>query len=908
MCRLVSWMALAISISKLSFAALPSNLQGGTDFSLVPNRFIIEIDTAANIPSKRSFERRHDAIYSALRERGIKLKVDREFDSADLFTGAAVTLKSSDDVAVVLNTPGIKAIRPVVLIPRPIPASVKAVTDKSDPAVPKTPQSTHIMTGVDKLHAEGLTGKGVKIGIIDTGIDYTHPALGGAFGPGNKVAGGYDIVGDAYDGFNTPVPDSDPLDQCNGHGTFVAGIIGANPGNAFDIVGVAPGATLSSYRIFGCAGGASDDVIVEALLRGYKDGQDILSLSLGSPFGWTTSTIAVLASRIARTGKVVTLSVGNAGEAGSWYSGAPADAIDGISVASVENSVLLVQKLIVGGVANDPGVLYYSTLPLNIPGTLPIYPLSNDTTIANDACSALPASTPNLSGFVVIVRRGTCSFVTKLQNIQAKGANYALIYDNGSGFSPIDVGTWAGKASLIRESDGVFLVEQWKAGAPVTVTFPQVGGSTGLPAPDGGLLSPFSSWGPTNDFYFKPSLAAPGGNILSIVPKGGFSVQSGTSFSTPFVAGAAALLLEAKGKRPDVGRSARTLFQSSAKYVPSSYTDGGPLQSAIGQGAGLINVYDAVHATTILSKTELVLNDTANFKPVQTFQVTNAGKKAKQYSLFNIPAGTALTFLPNTPFIAPGPVPLSPTGATASISPQSFSLRPGQSREVTVQFTPPKGLDATTFPVFSGFIQVSTPSEVSVHASYIGSVGSLKSVKILDTSTRVLPYKMPSILDSKGLVQEVATNYTFSPNDYPTLLARQLFATPLIRMDLVDPNIKIDTNVKRALHGPHHGGHHPWFSFPFHAGKGGGSFSKVKIVGALLEAEYLSRNDEILGPTGQPYRTVDFTKAIFANGTTIPNGQYRILLRALKVTGDKRKQKDYETWLSPIIGVQVPAN
>lgn len=82
--------------------------------------------------------------------------------------------------------------------------------------------SPHVMTQVDKLRALGYTGKGVKLAIIDSGVDYTHPALGGCFGEGCLVSYGYDLVGDDYNGSNTPVPDDDPLD-CAGHGTHVSG-------------------------------------------------------------------------------------------------------------------------------------------------------------------------------------------------------------------------------------------------------------------------------------------------------------------------------------------------------------------------------------------------------------------------------------------------------------------------------------------------------------------------------------------------------------------------------------------------------------------------------------------------------------------------------------------------------------
>ena len=124
------------------------------------------------------------------------------------------------------------------------------------------------------------------------------------------------------------------------------------------------------------------------------------------------------------------------------------------------------------------------------------------------------------------------------------------------------------------------------------------------------------SYGPSNDFYFKPAVAAPGGNILSTlpVPLGSFGIMSGTSMATPFVAGSAALLLQVKGKEAAVALSARTLFETTAKILPSSQAPGDPLQTVAQQGAGLIQVHDALRFTTIVTPGELILNDTAHFQ------------------------------------------------------------------------------------------------------------------------------------------------------------------------------------------------------------------------------------------------------------------------------------------------------
>lgn len=189
-------------------------------------------------------------------------------------------------------------------------------------------------------------------------------------------------------------------------------------------------------------------------------------------------------------------------------------------------------------------------------------------------------------------------------------------------------------AVLIQAADGVFvsinlvniiwysnawpcqLVNQFAAGHSVSLSFPQSGGGFQFPDPAGGLISSFTSYGPTNDMFFKPAISAPGGNILSTfpVPLGSFAVLSGTSMATPFIAGVSALLFGVKGTSSAVGLSARTLLETTAQLVPSSHTDGDPFQTVAQQGAGLVDAFKAVTTDIIISPGELILNDTAHFQ------------------------------------------------------------------------------------------------------------------------------------------------------------------------------------------------------------------------------------------------------------------------------------------------------
>ena len=185
----------------------------------------------------------------------------------------------------------------------------------------------HQMTGVDKLQEQGRTGEGILVGIVDTGVDFTHPALGGCFGPGCKIVGGADLVGDAFNGTNTPIPGPVPFDSCNGHGTHVSGILAADTRNStspIPFVGVAPGVTINMYRVFGCNGTTTSDVLIDATSRAFADGAQIISLSLGIPSGWSENPFSVVVNRIASRGVFVSVAAANDGANGVFDGSSPA--------------------------------------------------------------------------------------------------------------------------------------------------------------------------------------------------------------------------------------------------------------------------------------------------------------------------------------------------------------------------------------------------------------------------------------------------------------------------------------------------------------------------------------------------------------------------------------------------------
>ncbi|CAE6450001.1 unnamed protein product [Rhizoctonia solani] len=918
-----------VAIAQLAAAVVDwSSVPHETSANIVPGAYIVELLPGSHL--KRGFTSPHAELYHDLARRGTLWKVTREY-SCDIMTGVALTLGSPEDLLKLAESGNVQSIFPVYSHSLPDP-----IDPYQPPIQPQDTQPSHVMTGVDKLHAEGILGKGIKIGIIDSGIDYTHPALGGKFGPGNKVIGGYDFVGDAYRGSSgpAPVPDNDPLDQCNGHGTHVAGIIGANPSNPFNLSGVAYEASINAYRIFGCSGTVSDDVIIDALVRAEQDGNDVITLSLSSVEAWTEGYTGVIANRIVDKGRVVIGSAGNQGVIGAWYAGSPGTGKGVISVGSIERYVrpdqwstdgltlsstfVTIQNATTSAGRNIP---YFLGTPLTNATNLPLYATSSNVSIANDACAALPSTTPNLANSVVIIRRGGCALADKITNARKFGAQYFLIYDAADQpLEQLDFGN--ATAALITQQDGIYLVQQ-AIPANQTISFPNA--PWNYPVAGGGFVNAFSTYGPTNDMYLKPQISAPGGKILSTYPVklGSYRIDSGTSQAAPFVAGSVALMLQARGKA--AAKTAASMFQNAAVPVKFNKTSS-LLETAAHQGAGLIQVYDAIKNTGYMTPSELLLNDTVYFKKSQKLTIKNTGKRAVTYGLTHVPAGTANT-IRGIEVIA-GTLPLLSDAASVSFSDSKVTVYPGLSASVTLTFTPPAGLNASSFPVYSGYIQATGSDGTTLRSTYLGLAATLKDMRVVDNTTTIFGAgkRLPLIRDKNNQTVNGSATFTMQGTDYPLLVYRLVAGTPLLRIDLINSSTNVTSNLRKrgegavpwlglaASHQPDRNKHlepissppskrliFDWL-FPSEGHTSGDSFSRIPTVGVIYQEDYLARNSRASTPTDRGYNTL-LVKA-FANGTAIPDGSYKILLRALKITGDPKKEEDYEVWTSPQVDIK----
>jgi subtilisin family serine protease len=478
----------------------------------------------------------------------------------------------------IAGLPGVKAIHPLIRHERSNEFSVRLIGAPS------------LWQGAGA--PPELTGAGLKIAIIDTGVDYIHTGFNGSglqadynrnntraitetpsLFPTARVVAGYDFAGDDYTGFNTPAPDPDPMD-CNGHGSHVAGTAAGNGvltngaaftgpyndpdlyiNNDFEIgPGVAPQASIVALRVFGCDG--STELVSEAIEwavdpngdGNFNDRVDVINMSLGSDFGYENDSTSVAANNAVQVGTIVVASAGNDGDS-YFITGSPGSASRVISVASsVDAANVLdgfrVNSAPINGIyaaSNSAAYNWASSNPVT--GTL-VYPPTQRT-----GCQAFtPANAALINGKIVLLdwTDGECGSVTRGANSVAAGAIGAILVDNSNAFDLFITGsavipmvsTFKAIGDILKTEVGtgtvdVTLSDEFTAIAPVII-------------PDLiDTLSSFSSRGARrNGSALKPDISAPGDTIFSVGALSGSEGAniSGTSMAAPHVAGAMALM------------------------------------------------------------------------------------------------------------------------------------------------------------------------------------------------------------------------------------------------------------------------------------------------------------------------------------------------------------------------------
>ncbi|KAH6680632.1 peptidase S8/S53 domain-containing protein [Halenospora varia] len=299
--------------------------------NFVPGRFIVQFSqTGSSKYRKRDGSTDTTGFFKTLEAAGQKATPVMTYGNS-LFHGVSFQVSSNKtSTATIQALPEVEKIWPVEIYNLPSVSEVKV--QAREVLATSAAWNPHNTTNVNKVHALGHLGRGVVVATVDSGVNYSIPALGGGFGPGFKVEAGYDLVGNDYIAGGLPIPDSDPMD-CLGHGTHVAGIIASGDP---DLPGVAPKATLRSYKVFGCGDGAASDVVIAAILRAYEDGADIINLSLGSSQGFPDNPTALVNSKVQAAGIFVAVANGNSGERGPFFTSNAGNGFDVTAVGSIE--------------------------------------------------------------------------------------------------------------------------------------------------------------------------------------------------------------------------------------------------------------------------------------------------------------------------------------------------------------------------------------------------------------------------------------------------------------------------------------------------------------------------------------------------------------------------------------------
>jgi minor extracellular serine protease Vpr len=436
------------------------------------------------------------------------------------------------------------------------------------------------LVDIQSPRQHGLNGEGIKIGIIDTGIDFNHPDLLG-YGPSGKVVGGYDYV-------NT---DEKPLD-INGHGTEVAGIIGAN-GN---FSGMVPRSQLFAYKVSTTGEAVSSEYIIQAISRAIDDKMNVINISLG--VNRTNEGLENAVDEAVKKGVVVVSAAGNNGPDNETI-GSPGRDFNVITVGASYNNIT-------SSLASTFEIKnkQYGAIPMR-----GVSALSNPVVgkiIYGGYGRLRDLENLNVKGSILLEQRGSDTkgekvfFSEKEKNAADLGAVGLVVFNNQSEIffgeliepNSKDYHPRIPTISISGE-DGLKLKSILENNT--------IGSLSIFYHPD--FVVPFSSRGPVSNFYVKPDLVAPGVFVNTTTLGGKYNLTSGTSIAAPHVTGAVAILLQKYSNLDPL--SIASLLITTTDPATDAYGNILPIETA---GSGRLNVTRAELANLIIIPHSLVFN------------------------------------------------------------------------------------------------------------------------------------------------------------------------------------------------------------------------------------------------------------------------------------------------------------
>jgi minor extracellular serine protease Vpr len=462
-------------------------------------------------------------------------------------------------------------------------------------------------------------GEGVKVAIVDTGIDVTHPCFSDAgYAPqtqlGDRSFTNNKVV--AAKVFNNKVPSRGyTAEAIQEHGTHVAGTVACNFGTPASvdgvaiphpISGVAPRALLGNYNIFpGEVDNARSEDILNALDAAYADGFDVVNMSLGGGASGIQDLLTIAVDDLDQANMVVAVAAGNSGP-GHYTVESPGSAARALTAGAATVGHFIASPIIANG-ASYPGVTgSFAVVTSDLTATLAAVPGPATATNNGLSLACTPAEiTTDVSGKIALVSRGNCTFSAKIRNAQGAGA-IAVIVSNSQAGDAISMGTDGTPnqptipAYMVSNGDGALV--KAASGTPVTIG----AGKAYFVSGNDDFMASFSSQGPTDvDFRVKPDVVAPGVNVLSSIPTsfcGGapcFAFFQGTSMATPHLAGTAAVVRWAHGSWS--AAQIRSAVVNSADQGVHKKSTSTALELDVNViGAGRENVLSAVGARVAL--------------------------------------------------------------------------------------------------------------------------------------------------------------------------------------------------------------------------------------------------------------------------------------------------------------------